>query len=74
MKIFISHLFEQKETQLQKIELSQVKIRKLNTIIKAFQDYCPHKNSDGSDAMNFRGHDSHKHYYKCDICGFELEE
>jgi hypothetical protein len=74
MKEFINHINEKKTIQLKRIEECQVQIRKLNTIIEAFQDYCLHKNSDGSDAMKFRGHDSHKHYYQCDICGFEVEE
>jgi hypothetical protein len=74
MKEFLNHIRERKNIQLKRIEDCQVQIRKLNTIIEAFQDYCPHKNSDGSDAMKFRGHDSHKHYYQCDICGLKVEE
>ena len=74
MKIFINHLFEQKETQLQKIELCKVKIQKLNAVVQAFQEYCPHKHPDGTDAMKFRGNDSHRHFYKCEICRLEMEE
>ena len=42
---------------------------KISKAIKALQDVCEHKHSDGSDAFVIEGHDSHKDYYKCDICG-----
>lgn len=39
--------------------------------IKGFQSACTHKHADGSNAMVYTGHDSHKSYYKCSICGYE---
>lgn len=30
---------------------------------------CTHTHPDGSDAWGYEGHDSHKTYYKCTICG-----
>jgi DNA repair exonuclease SbcCD ATPase subunit len=39
--------------------------------IEGFQSVCTHKNEDGESAMSYDGHDSHKTYYKCSICGYE---
>jgi hypothetical protein len=74
MKEFIDHINEKKNIQLKRIEECQIQIKKLNTILEAFQKYCPHKNPDGTNAMKFRGNDSHRHYYSCEICGLETEE
>jgi len=38
--------------------------------IEGFQDVCKHENEDGSSTMSYDGHDSHKTYYKCSICGY----
>jgi hypothetical protein len=45
------------------------RVRKIDKFIVSFMDICPHKNEDGSDAMQHEGNDSHKDYYKCRICG-----
>jgi hypothetical protein len=39
--------------------------------IESFQNVCEHKKQDGSDSMEYYGHDSHKSYYRCSICGYE---
>jgi len=39
-------------------------IKKFRTAIKSFQEICKHD-------MKYDGHDSHKNYYKCSICGYE---
>jgi DNA repair exonuclease SbcCD ATPase subunit len=38
--------------------------------IEGFQDVCKHEHEDGSSTMSYDGHDSHKTYYKCSICGY----
>ena len=42
----------------------------IENAIKAFQLVCEHKEN-GKDTMVYIGHDSHKNYYKCSICGYE---
>ena len=56
-----------------KLEYDQItaQIKAYSNGIKAFQDACTHKHEDGSKAMVYDGHDSHKTYYKCTICGYE---
>jgi DNA repair exonuclease SbcCD ATPase subunit len=39
--------------------------------IEGFQSVCTHKNEDGESTMCYSGHNSHKTYYKCSICGYE---
>lgn len=39
--------------------------------INGFQQVCTHKNEDGESTMSYDGHDSHKTYYKCSICGYK---
>jgi hypothetical protein len=39
--------------------------------IEGFQEVCTHKNEDGESLMRYSGHDSHKTYYECSICGYE---
>ena len=51
-------------------ELSQ-QIKGFNKAIEGFQSVCTHKHEDGSSAMSYSGHDSHKSYYECSICGYE---
>ena len=41
--------------------------------IEAFHEVCTHKDEDGNKAMIYDGHDSHKTYYKCSICGYETD-
>lgn len=46
------------------------RVNKIDKLIESFREICDHKNLDGSDAMVYEGHTSHKTYYKCTICGF----
>lgn len=46
-------------------------IKGFTKAIEGFQGVCTHKNDDGSKAMIYDSHDSHKTYYKCTICGYE---
>lgn len=48
------------------------RLSKIDKAISALRDVCNHKYPDGSDAMKDKGHDSHKDYYKCEICGKEI--
>lgn len=52
-------------------ESLSVQIKGFSNAIEGFQSACSHKNPDGSKAMVYDGHDSHKSYYKCSICGYE---
>lgn len=40
------------------------RIKKIKSAIEALQSLCKHD-------MQQDGHDSHKTYYKCSICGYE---
>jgi|CXWK01.1.fsa_nt_gi acetylglutamate kinase len=53
----IKNLFKDKETFEKKIE-------KIDEAIEALQELCEHK-------WISDGHDSHKNYKKCSICGLE---
>ena len=61
------------KTQLDKLnkERDQLmeRVKKIDNAIKAFREVCEHKNEDGSDAMEYIGHDSHQNHYVCKICG-----
>ena len=46
-------------------------IKGFTKAIEGFQDVCKHELEDGSSAMCYDSHDSHKTYYKCSICGYE---
>lgn len=46
-------------------------IKGFSKAIEGFQSVCTHKNEDGESAMRYSGHDSHKTYYECAICGYE---
>lgn len=46
-------------------------IKGFSKAIEGFQSVCSHKNEDGESVMRYSGHDSHKTYYKCEICGYE---
>lgn len=74
MKNFFSSILEKKQEELKNIEKSNREVARLNKIIQAFQEYCPHKHPDGTNAMKFIGNDSHKHFYICEICKLETEE
>lgn len=56
--------------QSQYDEIKQ-QIKGFTKAIEGFQDVCTHKNSDGSSAMHYSWHDSHKTYHECSICGYE---
>jgi hypothetical protein len=74
MKEFIETIFAKKLQELATVEKCKIEISKLDSLIEAVQEYCPHKHEDGTDAMRFRGNDRHKHFYQCEICKFEMEE
>jgi hypothetical protein len=46
-------------------------IKGFSKAISGFQDVCKHEHEDGTSTMVYDGHDSHKTYYKCSICGYE---
>jgi len=52
-----------------KRKIAQEDLKKIDAAISALQDVCEHKHNDGSDAFDVEGHDSHKTYYVCKICG-----
>ena len=64
MKKIIQNLETERQTLKDRIDV-------INNAIEAFQKVCKHTNEDGSNAMEYEGHDSHKNYYKCTICGYE---
>jgi len=49
----------------------QEEVDKLRKAIDALQKTCPHKWDDGTKAYEYEGHDSHKTWYKCKICGHD---
>ena len=61
------------KTQIDKLnkERDQLmeRVKKIDNAIEAFREVCDHKNEDGSDAMEYIGHDSHQSHYVCKICG-----
>ena len=57
----IKKLESEKQTLLTRVD-------KINKAIKAFQEVCEHLHEDGSTALEYLGHDSHKDHYKCSIC------
>mgnify|MGYP006282057329 CR=1 FL=1 len=59
-------ILEKERTEL------KTRVSKIDKAISALRDVCTHKHPDGSDAMKYYGHDSHKDYYKCEICGQEM--
>jgi hypothetical protein len=56
--------------QFQSDELKH-QIKGFTKAIEGFQDVCTHKNEDGESLMCYSGHNSHKTYYECSICGYE---
>lgn len=47
------------------------RIGKINNAINSFREVCNHKNSDGSSAMEYQGHDHKWDYFVCDVCGYK---
>lgn len=43
--------------------------RKIGKSLEKIQESCDHTTPAGADALEYEGHDSHKDYYKCTICG-----
>jgi len=56
----------------EKKELYNKHIKATNTAVLSEQKKCNHKYTDGSDAFEYEGHDSHHDYYVCKICGHEI--
>ncbi len=61
------------QKQMQELEKERAELtKKLNDFkgaITILQNLCDHKMDDGSEAMLYEAHDSHKDYYMCVICG-----
>jgi len=55
-----------------KNELYNRHIKVTNTSIRLEQEKCDHKYSDGTNALEYEGHDSHHDYYVCKICGHSV--
>lgn len=53
-------------------ELFESDRRSYDRLIK--QSQCSHKLDSGCSAFKYDGHDSHKRFYKCIICGHEYDE
>lgn len=45
------------------------RIDAISSAIKAFKCVCTHKHEDGTSASIYDCRDSHREYYKCEICG-----
>lgn len=59
---------------LKEREDMQQKLAELDSVIKGLRKICRHKNTDGTSALEFKGSDSHRHYYECGICFEQIEE
>lgn len=46
-------------------------IKGFSKAIEGFQEVCKHEDENGKSTMVYSGHDSHKTYYECEICGYE---
>lgn len=66
MNTEISKFLDEKKTLKSRID-------KIDKLIDAFQAVCTHTKEDGSDAMEYEGHDSHYDYEKCTICGYSCK-
>jgi hypothetical protein len=56
------------ELEIEK-KLLRTRIDNIDSAIESFRKVCKHTDNDGNDLMEYVGHDSHKDYYKCSICG-----
>lgn len=65
-QVMIELLEEKKQLEQQLFETEDA--------IKGLRKICRHKHADGTSALNFKGSDSHHHYYVCDICQIKIEE
>jgi hypothetical protein len=45
------------------------RIKKIDKLIDSMQDVCEHTLPNGKTAFEYEGHDSHKDYYICVLCG-----
>ncbi len=50
-------------------QIIAAELKDINDAIESLQKVCTHKTEDGKDAYEHEGHDSHKDYYVCSICG-----
>ena len=55
-----------------KNEIYNKHIKATNSAIESVRKKCDHKYSNGTDALEYEGHDSHHDYYVCKICGHEI--
>lgn len=65
-QVMIELLEEKKQLEQQLFETEAA--------IKGLRKICRHKNADGTSALKFKGSDSHRHYYECEICFEQIEE
>jgi hypothetical protein len=70
----IISLLSYKEFLMDKIRPTLEEIKSIEHSIKEIQKICRHKFDDGTTALKFLNSDSHRHYYRCHICGIDLEE
>lgn len=59
---------------LKELEDLQRQLFETEAAIKGLRKICRHKNADGTSALTFKGSDSHRHYYECQICFEQIEE
>ena len=57
-----------KKLETERNELEE-RLTKVKTAIQALQDVCTHRLEDGKSAYEYSGHNSHKNYHTCSICG-----
>jgi ABC-type transporter Mla MlaB component len=49
-------------------------LAQVDAVISGLQKICRHKKADGTSALVFKGNDSHRHYYECEICREQIQE
>lgn len=59
---------------LKEREQLQQQLSETDAVINGLRKICRHKNADGTSALKFKGSDSHRHYYECEICFEQIEE
>jgi hypothetical protein len=66
------------ESQIKKImerrELLINELASIDKVLKELQKICSHKNEDGTTALKYAGKDKDFDYYRCHICGINIEE
>jgi len=52
-------------------EVLKERINTINVVLEGMRKLCKHVDENGVSTFVSDGHDSHKEYYKCSICGYE---